>query len=271
VGSSDQRVLNIKILMLQRLSWFGLYDEAERNVREVNDLVHASPTPNELQVQNLLNFWGQLEFMREDYPAAERKVSELIDDDERQFGKGSTIADAQRFFRAFLRGLQGHLDDAASELDEITARRTRNGRPLPSNWLLMHGVIDVHRGAYVAAEKELREALARDEGMFPGGSVWSANSKSALATALAGQGRDEEAERLLREALQLENDLFGEPVPEHGLTLLNLARLLSRHPERRDEARAVAAQAAQIFIHFFNAQNPHAQEAMALARADTAP
>jgi tetratricopeptide (TPR) repeat protein len=234
-------------------------------------VVRASPVPNDLHLQNMLNFWGQLEFLRGDYAEAERKIDALIDLEERRYGKGSAIGDAQLFFRAFLRGLQGHLDEAARELDEITAKRTRNGRSLPSNWLLMHGVIDVRRGDYVAAEKELREALAHDEAMFPNGSVWSANSKSTLATALMGQGRDEEAERLLREASQLEAGLFGEPVPEHGLTLLNLAHLLARHPERRDEAHATAAEAAQIFTRFFDEQNPHAQEAAALAKAGTAP
>ena len=137
VGSSDQRVLTIKILMLGRLAWFGLYDEAERIVREANDALHASPTPNELQVQNLLNFWGQFEFMRENYPAAERKITELIDIDEKQFGKGSTIADSQLFFRAYVRGLQGRLDDAARELDEITARRTAQ-RPAVAVELAAH-------------------------------------------------------------------------------------------------------------------------------------
>ena len=129
----------------------------------------------------------------------------------------------------------------------------------------------MRRGDYVAAEKELREALARDEGMFPGGSIWSANSKSVLGAALMGQGRDEEAERLLREALREEDNLFGEPVPEHGRTLLNLAHLLARQPQRHEEAHAVAAEAAQIFSRFLGDQNPHAQEAAALARADAAP
>ncbi len=201
---------------------------------------HAAPTPNELPtVQNLLNFWGQLEFMREDYAAAERKVTELIEDDEKQFGKGSTIADAQLFFRAFLRGLQGRLDEAARELDDITARRTKNGRSLPSNWLLMHGVIDVRRGEYAAAEKELREALARDQSMFPDGSVWSANSKGALAIALMGEGRDDEAERLLREASALEERLFGEvQCPNMGADAAQFGTpCLARQPQRRRRAR----------------------------------
>ncbi len=271
VGAADQRVLDLKTRALQRTAWFGRYEEAERQAHEVEAVVLAPSTPNPLELQQLLNFWGQLEFMREDYAAAERKIDELVDLEERRYGRGSTILDAQLFFRAYLRGLQGRLDDAARELSDITARRTGKGRSLPSNWLLMHGVIDVRRGDYTAAEKELREALQRDENMYPGGSVWSANSKSALATALMGQDRNEEAERLLREALQAESDLFGEPVPERGHTLLNLARLLARQPQRHDEARAVAAEAAQIFSRFFGEQNPHAREAAALARADAAP
>ncbi|HZZ09173.1 MAG TPA: serine/threonine-protein kinase [Paraburkholderia sp.] len=271
VGAADQRVLDIKILMLPRLAWFGRYDEAERRVHEVEAVVRASPTPNQLELQDMLNFWGQLEFLREDYAAAEQKIVELIDVDERRFGKDSSITDAQLFFRAFLRGLQGHLDDAARELDEISVRRTSKGRPLPSNWLLMRGVIDVRRGEYAAAEKELREGVGRDEAMFHGGSVWTAQSKSVLATALMGEGRDDEAENLLRDSLRMENEMFGEPVPERARTLLNLAHLLARQPQRHAEARAVAAEAAQIFSRFLGEQNPHAREAAALAQADAAP
>ena len=268
VGSGDQRVIDVKTRALQRIAWFGHYDEAERLAQEVESAVRAAPTLNELQRQQMLNYWGQLEFLRENYAAAEQKITELVDLEEHRYGKGSTIADAQLFFRAFLRGLQGRLDEAARELDDITARRTKNGRALPSNWLLMHGVIDTHHGDYAKAETELREALAHDQSMFPDGSVWSANSKGALAIALMGEGRDDEAERLLREASALEERLFGEVVPEEARTLLDLARLLARHPDRRDEQRAIAAEAAQALERFWGPQNPQTREAKALAQLD---
>src|SRR5262249_36830401 len=160
-------------------------------------------------------------------------------------------------------------EEASRELDEIAARRTRNGRALASNWLLMQGVIDTHRGNYAKAEKELREALAHDIGMSPNGSVWSANSKSALGAALTGLGRDEAAEHSLRDAADLELRLFGESVPEHGRTLINLARLLARHPDRGDERRAVAAEAARTLERFLGAESPEVIEAKALAKADS--
>ncbi len=266
VAASDQRVLEMKIQILPRLGWFGRYDEAERMANDVSTALRASTKPNQLQLQTLLNMWSQLEFLREDYAKAEQRNSELIDLLQSLQGKSTPAADSQLFFRAFLRGLQGHLDDSARDLDQITARRTAKGKALPSNWLLMHAIIDIRRDEFAAAEKMLREGLARDEAMFHGGSLWSAQTKSVLALALMGEGRDADAERMLRDSLRMEDELFGAPIPEHGRTLLNLARLLSRNPDRREEAHGVALEASLILGRFLGEQNARAREAAALAQ-----
>jgi serine/threonine-protein kinase len=265
VGAADSRVLDLKTRMLPRLGWYGRYDDAERLVHDIETALRTTPAQNPVMLQELLNFWSQLEFMREDYAAAEAKTSELIDEIEKRYGKQSNVADSQTFFRAFLRGLQGQPREALTTLDEIATRRTQAGRSLPSNWLLMHAVIDTRLGDYAGAERRLREALSRDEGMFHGGSLWSAQCKSVLAAALSGEDRDEEAESIARDALQMESQLFGEPVPEKGRTELTLARLLAKHPERRAEAHSVAQDSAQILTRFLGEDNERAREAAELA------
>ncbi len=269
LGPNDQRTIWIEIRSLPVLARRGDFDEAERLRQQAEAIVRAAPKPNEQQLELLINHHALIEYIRGNYVLAEKLFSELVDDQEKLYHGGPAPSmDSTRLMLALLHALLGDPTRAKRELTEIEARHV--GKQMPTNWMLSKGLIEFRSGDSDAAEKTLRDALARDAGMFPGGSLWTEQIKEVLSQVLLAQHRDSEAESEARDALARARSLLGDDTMETGDLLLILARSLEHHPERYAEFHAAATQSADLLRKYLGENNARTQQAIALAQAAVA-
>jgi eukaryotic-like serine/threonine-protein kinase len=135
-------------------------------------------------------------------------------------------------FLGDVRRRQGHLDEAASLIDEAlqTARAgaLHTDNPLLAIMNTDRARVHLERGEPAAAEPLLREVLRVQRLAYPEGSWRIASTQSLLGAALLDQGRYAEAEPLLVEASRVLKDIPGPQGRETKPTQERLAKLARR-------------------------------------------
>jgi len=113
------------------------------------------------------------------------------------------------------------------------------------------------KGIYVEAERLSRRSLAIEEGIDPNSSEVAIRLNN-LAQLLKDTNRLAEAEPLMRRALKIDEDSFGQDHPNVAIRLNNLAQLLQA-TNRLAEAEPLMRRAVEIFEASLGPDHPNSQ------------
>ena len=127
---------------------------------------------------------------------------------------------------------EGRFEEAHGMLDEAFATRRQalgdEAISLDGTWRAL-ALNALHRGDAAAAQQAGRRALELDLGAYGPRHPVVALSQLVLGQALAETGDADEAERLLRDAAETGDAMFGTPNDTSGVARASLARLFARH------------------------------------------
>jgi serine/threonine-protein kinase len=230
VRASLRRTIGITYLAL------GLYDEAERQLREALRLSREHLDPQDREVAVCMVELATLLHARHDFDSAGELLEGALAIFSRAGGEGSAdVATAQSSLGA-VRRAQGRTQEA-EELQRRALelrRRAGGGNVEVAESLnnLARILIDQQRAE--EAQPLLEESLRIRRERLGSGHPLVAQSMDNLALLLLQRGDPLRAEPLFREALALEERLLGPDHPDVAITRRNLALLLARQGGRTE-------------------------------------
>ncbi|MEP6483791.1 MAG: serine/threonine-protein kinase [Rudaea sp.] len=208
-----------------------------------------------------------------DYAAAESYWRAAIAEARRMLGPNSSLEITLMWSIAYLHALQGHVEEAAKEAEQLNAdsagRRTIGSAKIA----VMRGDIARLRGDYAGAERILRQAAATPSYATRNNSYENVRLHESLALTLALEGKTAEAEQLIRDALATIDTTFkGETTTMSAQLAYEFARMRSSDADGGADAIDLAQRAARELAQFFGAESARARDAQALlARLKTKP
>ena len=183
------------------------FDEAEPYLTRALQMREAAEGPATLAVSNDLHELGMLRFQQADFQAAETFFRRSLAIREKLFDKPNPYIPETFFHLSHVLIAQDRLDEAEpyvrKALETYRTLAAAGGSPGDVGHALTSAAnLAEKRGRYAQAEAYHREALAIDLEVVGPDHSWTVTDKRNLARVLTAQNRLDEAESLLKEAME---------------------------------------------------------------------
>jgi eukaryotic-like serine/threonine-protein kinase len=265
LGPNDPRLSNIEAEYAITLAEFGDFAQAEALLDAAESAVKTNSGSDSMAMIGVTSNRCLVLFHSEQYPRADACYSGELKQMEEQFGPNSPLSEADHMTLAYIRALEGQVDDAAQALAAIAQHQTARRGHATSQLLLLQGNVQRLQGNYAEAEASLRRGLEPLVASAHDNTLVGADFKATLGSVLADTKRYDEAEKMLRAALASYASMYGDvSVPTSARTQLAFAQVLT-HSGHEKEALAQARSAAEALQKFYGADNAHTREARSLA------
>ena len=220
----------------------GLYDSAVPLVRKAYLARREVLGAAHEETASSLNHLGEVLTLRADFAEAEQRLTEALQIRRTLFGSESKpVADTLLVYTDLLRAKGDNAGAEKSIREALAVQRKLYGakaNPEVARSLETLGLNHFDRGEYDASVEKLREAAAMQKAVHKGRPHPAyAQAIDNLASVLIEIGEMQEAEPLVRLALEMKRRLYGEEHPETSASLNNLAYVLESQG-RFDEAEA---------------------------------
>jgi eukaryotic-like serine/threonine-protein kinase len=199
----------------------GIFDDAERLLRESLAVKEARYGQNDISVAETLESLGNLYLDKKELAAATQPLEQSLRIYRLRYGKQHVAIARTVRSLGLLKQQEQKLDEAQERfiesLDILSNLDDRDQLIFTLNTLAM---LLEQKGDYAGAEQQYRRALARDDKTLGHDYPPMVLTYQNLAVILQKQGRMQEALPLFKESLSLYEKIYG---PEHPRTLLAMS------------------------------------------------
>ena len=226
VGGSHPRTTAFRATRARVLQQMGKLHEAEQELRDVLDLLTVTAGPESEAVARATMELGTIARARGELLEAESLLRRALELAAKLWGLGHPDTAAVQGNLAAVLEAQGKLQDALEAMTAAlsTQRKVFGDHPATARTLNNLGMLFAQAGRLDDGLLRIRESVDMQRRLKEDTALASALNN--LASLLMQQGKYDEAEEALRDALRIDELMFGPTHPDTADDTLNVAQLL---------------------------------------------